>query len=1114
MTKTGKQYIFENTSIRTLSVYDLLKYTVSNGFTENPAFHTIIALVIENNAGVFTKKASVISFPEVTVSQAGSSLISSCSCDHTGRQLCGHQAEVIWCILEQQDYRVFFDDALRRQLLLPVARTYGLENEPDLEAYFYLEYQDGKTAVRLKRKELLPGDAAVLKRSLLPQRPSLLKELAAQDTDKQRLLVIGQHRYYHQLNFLLMEAALTRGGKLRNPVANLDPMPLVWKATHPAEIKFYTGIVAFQHKYHEEHSAAALDTLKQIVQNPLGLDVYYHNRDLSENIAAKSLIPVALDILKTEIRLSVFKKDPFYEITGGLLLHDRLVPFKELIIRDDYFVYSQNKYSLIDDPDMLRVIRFFKSNNEILLVHASKYEAFLPDVLSPLEQYVHIDYSYIRPATPVQLAEQEFRKEPLIYLNQEGNFVSITPVMKYGLVEVPVYSRKQLFDTDPNGNLFRIERDTEAEVRLASRIMRQHPDFKEQIGGHEYFYLHRDRFLDDRWFLEAFETWRKEGITILGFNELKQNKRNPHRARITVRVTSGVDWFNARLNVRFGNQEASLKQLHRAIRNKRRFVLLDDGTEGVLPDEWIDKIAAYFQAGVIDDLELKIPKVRFSGIAALFEKEVLSAEVQEEIAGYERQFSAMEHLPPVIVPPGLNARLRGYQQEGLNWLAFLDGFNFGGCLADDMGLGKTLQIIAFILLQRERYGHTTNLVVVPTSLLFNWQQEIATFAPSVSVLLHYGPDRQKNIGRMQQHEVVLTSYGVLLSDIRFLKTFGFNYIFLDESQAIKNPDSERYKAARLLQSRNRIVLTGTPLENNTFDLYGQLSFACPGLLGSKQYFKDTYAIPIDKFEYRRRAAELQQKIKPFILRRTKKQVATELPEKTEMVIYCEMDAVQRNVYVTYERELRAFVAASDEDTIHKNSMHVLKGLTRLRQICNSPALLGEGYSGEHAVKIQVLVEGIGNRSGEHKILVFSQFVGMLELIKEKLEQMHIPFEYLTGQTRDRRSRVHQFRTDGNIRVFLISLKAGGVGLNLTEADYVYVVDPWWNPAAENQAIDRCYRIGQAKHVIAVRLICSNTVEEKIQQLQKRKNQLAQDLVKTDGSELPAMSRRDLLEILE
>ncbi|BAP31385.1 Snf2 family protein [Chryseobacterium sp. StRB126] len=1108
------EYILENINISTLSVYDLLKHTSESSFIGITDFHEVYPVAIENNTGIFTKKSSLQDFPAVSISRINNSLLCNCTCDHSKAQLCAHQAEIIHCILEKKDYRIFFDDILRKKAFLSKAKGYGLENEPDLDQYFQLELTEGKLEIVPKIKEMLPMDEQMFQRELLSQLPSKLDELAALETGKKQILVIGKHRYYNHLVFSLMETEITQTGKIKNPVTSVDAMQLIWKAEKPLDIKFYTAISSFQNNYNEDYNTAEVEALKLIVKNPLDLEVYYHDREITETISSKSLIPVKLNTLDAEVQLSVFKKDPFYEITGELLFNDSSVPFKNIVIRNEYFVYNNQTFSLIDHSDMLRVIRFFKANNEILLIHSSKFEDFMNQILSNLEERIHINYSYIQTATKAQLEENKFQIERVIYLRQQDNYIGITPVMKYGQVEVPVYSRKQVFDTDQNGNPFKIERNDAAEARFTSLVMQQHPDFEEQMDGYQYFYLHRDKFLDDNWFLNAFELWRNEGIIILGFNELKNNNLNPHRAKINIQITSGLDWFNAKLKVGFGQKEATLKQLHRTIRNKSKFVQLDDGSLGILPEEWMGKIAAYFQAGEIDEELLKIPKINFTEISSLFEKEVLSSEVQDEITTYSTQFLTGQNIPQVNIPAELNAELRDYQHDGLNWLNFLDGFNFGGCLADDMGLGKTLQIIAFILSQREKRGHTTNLIVVPTSLLFNWQEEISKFAPSIKVLVHYGPDRPKTTSHLADYEVVLTSYGMLLSDIRFLKTFNFNYIFLDESQTIKNPNSERYKAARLLQARNRIVLTGTPIENSTFDLYSQLSFACPGLLGSKQSFKDIYAIPIDKFEYSKRAIELQQKIKPFILRRTKKQVAKELPEKTETVIYCEMNTEQRKIYDAYEKELREFIAANDDDDLNKNSMHVLTGLTRLRQICNSPVLIKEGYSGEHAVKIEILMEQILGKSKDHKILVFSQFVGMLDLLKPELERHEIPFEYLTGQTKDRGQKVANFQENENIRVFLISLKAGGVGLNLTQADYIYLIDPWWNPATENQAIDRSYRIGQTKNVIAVRMICSNTVEEKILTLQKKKTLLAQNLLKTDGTKFKGLSKQDLLEILD
>ncbi len=1108
-----EQYIIPAASISTLSAYDLLKYTRNGSFLESATQHSIYPVSLAIDEGTFTKKTDAIHFPDVTVCQTGNAIVTSCTCGGHATGLCEHQAEIIHCIIEKHQFRVFFDGRRRRQLLLKTAKDYGLEQEPDLDEYFRISYKDNDLHITPILKELISIDEHLFKKELLPLGNTGLKKEEAAHPDKRTILVIDKHRFYQQPVFHLMHAEVSLAGKIKNPVEKVDPLHLIWDSQEPSLIKFIAAVSTFSEKMMDVNNPSDLLALRLVFANPMQLDVYHHDRSISESISARSLSRIELNILKAEIGLTVFRKSPFYEITGQLMLDDAAIPFDKVVLRHQHFIFHRQTLYLVSNPDITRVIRFFKRNNEILLVHASRYDAFLQTVLKSLEHLVHIDYSYIQKASPAQLTEGRYTTERIIYIQQQGNYIAITPVMKYGALEVPVYSRKQLTDVDRNGNEFKVKRDQEAEIAFTTLVMNQHPEFKEQIQAPEYFHLHKNKFLDEDWFLDAFEAWRKESISILGFNELPGNKRSQHKARIRIEVNSGIDWFNAKVQVSFGNKTASLKQLYKAIRNKSKFVELGDGTTGLLPEAWISSLAKYFQAGEIDADMLKFPKINYSEISTLFDQEVMSREVQMEIAAYEQAFEAGGQIPEVAVPASLTAELRAYQREGLNWLSYLDGFNFGGCLADDMGLGKTVQIIAFILSQKEKHGHATHLVVAPTSLLFNWQEELQRFAPSLPLQLHYGANRLKSTDGLSDAAVVLTSYGTLLSDIGFLKSFRFDYIFLDESQAIKNPGSERYKAARLLQSRNKIVITGTPVENNTIDLYGQLSFACPGLLGSRQYFREIYSIPIDKFGYTKRAIELQQKVKPFILRRTKKQVARELPEKTEMTIFCEMNAEQRKIYDTYERELREYIAASSTEDIHKNSMHVLTGLTRLRQICNSPVLLKEGHSGANSVKIEVLLEQITNKSKEHKILVFSQFTGMLDLIDAELQKMGIPFERLTGQTTNRGARVNNFQSNETIRVFLISLKAGGVGLNLTEADYVYLVDPWWNPAVENQAIDRSHRIGQSRHVVAVRLICSGTIEEKIRTLQTRKKQLAMDLVKTDATMLQNLSKDDLLEIL-
>ena len=433
-----------------------------------------------------------------------------------------------------------------------------------------------------------------------------------------------------------------------------------------------------------------------------------------------------------------------------------------------------------------------------------------------------------------------------------------------------------------------------------------------------------------------------------------------------------------------------------------------------------------------------------------------------------------------------------------------------------MGLGKTIQIISFFkhLKNKGKTNKQPHLIVLPTSLIFNWQEEIKKFCPSLKVKVVGGVKRTKSAEDFQKFDLILITYGLIVKDIDYLKDFHFNYIVLDESQAIKNPTSQRFKAARLLKSNNRLVLTGTPIENNTFDLYAQMTFINPGLLGNMAGFKKNYATEIDKNKNKEVAKELTHLINPFLLRRTKEQVATELPEKTEQILYCKMEKEQQKVYDAYKNEYRNYLMGKiDEEGLGKSKMYVLEGLTKLRQICDSPQMVKDDIQKtDESIKIKELLSHISEKTNNHKILVFSQFVTMLHLIKDKLDEAGIKYEYLDGKTKNRQEKVDNFQNDNEVRVFLISLKAGGTGLNLTAADYVYLVDPWWNPAVEAQAIDRCYRIGQNKKVMAYKMICKNTIEEKIITHQESKKKLSSELIQTDESYVKALSKESINDL--
>ncbi|RZL36988.1 MAG: ATP-dependent helicase, partial [Pedobacter sp.] len=979
-------YILEGFNLQNLNAIVILKHLNQQIHTDVKGFYGLVAEQIEIDFAAFSCYDSAAVFPIVQVQQNEKNVKLSCRCETPKTKLCEHQAQVLYNILYRQELLIFFDKNLRKQQLLKIAVNYGLEYEKDLESIFNLTLQDGEIKIKPKIEALQPFNREAkeqLEQMLLPKETSKKPNVDAGNL----ILVLGQHRYYNNLTIELFEAQITKNGKVKNPLKSINPNTHIFKAEEGDVLKFYSGVAAFQQNYNNEQSEDEINALKAVVKNPLNLPFYIQSNKQSSAIQASTIAAVTVKALEVDLRLTVNQKGDFFEITGRLSIEGKSYEIDQLMLVHQYFIQLKDQLYLITRLDLLRVIGFFKKQSNRLILHKSKYPEFQKTILVQLEGSIHVDYSYLKPATKKQIEEKGFdlETEQLIYLSESEDFILITPVMRYGNQEIPVLSKKQIQAQDKLGNVFTVHRDDHAELQFIGNVLKQHPFFYEQESN-DSFYLHRKRFLEEAWFLDAFETWRNKGIHIMGFNTLKNNKLNQHKANINIEVLSGTDWFETKVEVKFGKQKVALKHLHKSIRNKSKFVTLDDGTQGILPESWLQKFTDYFNAGEITEDAILTPKIKFATINELYEDALLDGEVKNELQSYRRKFENTDSIKEVEVPKTLQATLRHYQKDGLNWLNFLDDFNFGSCLADDMGLGKTIQILAFILSQRDKVKHNTNLVVVPASLIFNWKAEVEKFAPSIKVKTIYGNERTKTTDTFDRFELILTSYGTLLSDIRFLKDYRFNYIFLDESQNIKNPESQRYKAVRMLQSRNKVVMTGTPIENNTFDLYGQLSFACPGLFGSKQQFADLYSTPIDQFKDKRRAEELQQKIRPFILRRTKEQVATELPDKTEIILYCEMGAEQREVYEANKKEIQDYILNKTEDELPKSSMHVLKSITQLRQICNSAALLADGKSYLQASsKIDVLLEQIESKAVNHKILVFSQFVTMLDLIKKQLE---------------------------------------------------------------------------------------------------------------------------------
>ncbi len=572
--------------------------------------------------------------------------------------------------------------------------------------------------------------------------------------------------------------------------------------------------------------------------------------------------------------------------------------------------------------------------------------------------------------------------------------------------------------------------------------------------------------------------------------------------RVQLRVRSGVDWFDLEGGLAFGDVMAPIADVIAALDSGAETIDLG-GAIGVIPEEWKQALRGFAGVGSRAGDALRFTRAQGPLLDAL----LASREGVEMDAGFtdlrERlgRFAGVRDVEP---PPGFHGELRPYQRESLGWMAFLRDLGFGGILADDMGLGKTVQVLALLESRRGRPEARPSLVVVPRSLVFNWRDEAARFTPALRILDHSGPARARDPAEFTGWDVVLTTYGTLRRDAVWLSEARFDYVVLDEAQAIKNAATDSAKAARLLRGDHRLALSGTPVENHLGELASLLGFVNPGLARTPLLARSRDLEGADR-------TLLARAVRPFILRRTKEQVAPDLPAKTEQVLHCELEPPQRRFYEALREKYRASVLARiDRDGLARSRMHVLEALLRLRQAACHPALVDPRRSSEPSAKLDALLPRLLEvREEGHKALVFSQFTRFLALVRARLDEAEIAYAYLDGRTRDRAARVREFQEDPACGVFLVSLKAGGLGLNLTAAEYVFLLDPWWNPAVEAQAVDRTHRIGQTRAVFAYRLIAERTVEEKILQLQESKRGLVNAILTEDNSAMAKLRREDV-----
>ena len=708
---------------------------------------------------------------------------------------------------------------------------------------------------------------------------------------------------------------------------------------------------------------------------------------------------------------------------------------------------------------------------------------------------------------------------PKLFLDEEGSLLTLS------IQNVYVTEHTEVFLSGPNpdfqtgsynyeGKSFLLRRDQDAEHELMSKLM----DMNFQARNNANWFLEPEEAVS---FLLDFYPQLVEKYRVFGEKNLTRYKVRLSQPVVTAEVESNEEekWFNLDLTVDYDGVKVPIEKIWKAWTQGKRYVQLKDGTYTSLPESWLEKLANKLQALGYDPSEP--PKSTFKQ----YEAPVLDKIVDDldELTtdsfwdGLKEKITNFQEIRQIEQPPQLQATLRPYQAQGLSYLNFLWEYDFGGILADEMGLGKTVQTLSFINHRAnvDKDGGP-NIIIVPTSVLPNWERECQKFVPHLKVLVIYGARRENMFKEIKNADVVITTYALLRRDLDELLKYEFNAVILDEAQNIKNPNTITARSVRKLNSKMRLCLSGTPIENNLFELWSLFEFLMPGFLGSQHSFQRGIVKPIkdgdeDTLSY------LRNRVKPFILRRTKSEVAKDLPPKVETVHYCALVEEQMELYAALAKKLKEQVLQTvDEKGMAKSQMSILDALLKLRQICCHPRLLKLDMPGVSTnlpsgkfdafkdLVTEVVEEG-------HKVLVFSQFVQMLHIIRSWLQINDIPFAYLDGTSKDRFDQVDRFNEDPDIPIFLISLKAGGTGLNLTSADYVIHYDPWWNPAVESQATDRTHRIGQTRQVFSYKMICENTVEEKILKLQDMKRGIADAII--PGQDSWKSLTRDDLEML-
>ncbi len=1066
----------------------------------------------------------------------------SCDClSETEYPLCVHKTMLL-LLLFQLKGADYFDtirnwDREKNKLLA----LYGYSLEDNLQDKFEFTYHDGKPFLKVldtRIQKINEVAKATLRRPLGNDwdLEEIDEKVSPPQKTMERFGLVLQHQpnEYPHIAFNVIKGEVNEEGTAF--VSKVEKIDLA-KWVTPAEIKeedklliqlvrklqpgemtkFLNKNSPFQGIWdtivHSDEASLPEET-KELIQEYLHPKISILWRDLSEHPFSFILPPnkpfTTANLQKAELVFNtiqpcfkVEKEEDRYIIYALVNLPDGQMPIEENHAKTHFvYQYHHQFYAWKTKEDLAWVEKFMPSGcHEVLL---EDWPSYLQTTLLPLSKQYKVELENV-----LQEKLKGIKPTLQILLKESGDYLFFEPLYVYHDIIVQKEDGPSVIQ-QVGDKIVILERDLAAERHLMNAIEQLHSGFVRPNQGN-VLALKGAEVLKNNWFFLFIDTLREKQIPLFGTEYLKQFKFNTAKPSTRLYISSNTDWFDAKVEISFGDQKVTIQDIKNMLANKQQFIPLKDGSLGVLPEKWLNKYSLLFKVGEGKADNLKLSKYHFSVLDELYQQRD-EEEIIFQLEGKYEKIREKYTISEVTPPEHLSPILRPYQVSGFQWLNYLHDVQWGGILADDMGLGKTIQTLSFLQHLKEKNGKLVALVVCPTTLLYNWQNELKKFTPSLTYQIHHGGTRSRKQILKEEVEVIITTYGTLRSDIKMFVEVNFDYVILDESQAIKNPASKVTKAACLLNAKNKLCLSGTPLQNNTFDIYAQMNFLNPGMLGTVEYFKHNFSMPIDKFDEQEQKEHLRKFVFPFILRRTKEQVAKDLPEKQEMVLYCEMGEEQRKIYEAYRNDYRdKLIGMVEEKGIQKSQLSILQGLMKLRQICDSPAILKEENYPNESVKLEELTREISENIGGHKALVFSQFLGMLSLIKEQLTKLGIDYEYFDGGStiQERERAIDRFQNDDNCRVFLISLKAGGVGLNLTAADYVYIVDPWWNPAVEQQAIDRTHRIGQTKNIFAYRMICNDTVEDKILKLQDRKRSLAKELISDEEGFVKSLSKDDI-----